>query len=82
MLVKTITITEQAYELLSVNKAPNESFSQIIQKHFKKESLLSLAGILTRAEAEELRKNIAKGRKALRKRIGRTAKRLQRICVS
>ncbi len=77
MAVKTITITEQAYELLSVNKSPDESFSQVIQKHFRKESLLSLAGILTHAEAEQMRKHIAERRKASRKRIERIAKRLK-----
>jgi len=77
MATKTLTITEEAYELLSANKLPQESFSQVIQKHFKKESLLSLAGVLTHTEADELRRHIAERRKASRKRIQLTARKLQ-----
>lgn len=65
MGTKTITITNEAYERLAVNKELHESFSEVIKKLTSNGSLLDLVGILTHKEAEELRKH----RNALQKEI-------------
>ncbi|MBI4140660.1 antitoxin VapB family protein [Candidatus Woesearchaeota archaeon] len=69
MATKTITITEEAYGLLASRKDTEDSFSDAIKKHFKKESLLSLVGTLTSQEAKELRIHVAERRNASRQRI-------------
>lgn len=76
MATKTITITEEAYELLASRKNTEDSFSDAIKKHFKKESLLSLVGVLTHEEAGELRKHVADRRVASRQRLAAIGKRL------
>ena len=76
MSTKTITITEEAYELLASRKETSDSFSDAIKKHFKKESLLSLIGVLTSKEANDLRKDITERRAAFRQRLTLTGKRL------
>ncbi len=73
MATKTLTITEDAYERLAALKEGNESFSDVIVKHFPKHSLSELIGILSHKEADELRKHIAERRKASRQRIDRIA---------
>ena len=72
MATKTITITNNAYERLSVFKEPNESFSEVITKLTMKYSILDLVGILSSKEAEELEINIKKTRARLRKNIEKT----------
>lgn len=76
MATKTITITEEAYELLASRKDVKESFSEAIKKHFKKESLLSLIGVLSSEEANDLRKHIAERRATSRRRLAMIGKRL------
>ena len=76
MATKTITITKDAYGLLSAHKNTKESFSDVITKHFKKSSLWDVAGILSHEEAEALRKHVRERRKASRARLNRIAKRL------
>ena len=45
MATKNISITEDAYDLLTRYKRPNESFSELIKSHFrKKKHLLDYAG--------------------------------------
>ena len=77
MATKTITITEDSYEMLSAHKTPQDSFSDVIKKHFKKESLLDLVGVLTSSEAENFRKHIKERRTASRKHIDNLSKRLR-----
>jgi predicted CopG family antitoxin len=62
MATKTLTITEDAYHLLASRKSDEESFSEVIKKHFRKESLVVLAGILRPEEATELRRHIEQRR--------------------
>ncbi len=77
MSTKTLTITQDAYDRLVNVKGKNESFSDVIVKHFPKHSLMELVGIFTHKETEELRRHIKERRKASRERVDRIAKRLQ-----
>lgn len=76
MATKTISITEDAYERLAARKEQSESFSDVIVKMTGKGSLMELAGVLTKNEAEELRANISARRAMMRARLKRVAKRL------
>ncbi len=76
-MVKTLTVTEEAYERLSAKKEPGESFSNVIIKITGKANLMDIAGILSKSEAAELRKHIANTRKGIDERISRTARRFQ-----
>lgn len=71
MATKTISITEEAYERLKVEKKENESFTDVINRVTGRRSLLELAGILNDNEADELRKHIKDMRLASRKRMER-----------
>ena len=77
MTTKTLTITEDAYERLAKVKGRNESFSDVIVKHFPKHSLLEIAGILSHEEAERMRRHIIELRKRSRQRMIEITKRLQ-----
>ena len=76
MATKTITITEDAYERLVNLNDKNESFSDVIVKHFPKHSLLEIAGILTHKEADELRAHISAKRNLSRQKVDTIAKAL------
>lgn len=66
MSVKTITITEEAYERLRMKKGHNESFTDVINRITGKRSIMELAGILSKEEGEKLEKYIIERRKASR----------------
>ena len=68
MSTKTLTITEDAYERLAKHKEKNDSFSDVIVKHFPRHSLIELAGLLTHPEATEVRLSIEEARKRSRER--------------
>ena len=59
MVTKTITIMEDAYELLAQNKRKEESFSEVIRRLAKKD-IMQFAGAwkMSKKEAEELKKGI------------------------
>ena len=78
MTTKTITIMEDAYEILNRMKTEDESFSEVIRKLAKhrrgsKEAVLECAGLLndviTDKDAEEIKNNITKYRKSDLKRL-------------
>ena len=69
MATKTISITEEAYERLKTRKAENESFTDVINRISGKRSLMELAGVLSKGEADKLEKNIKERRKASRTHI-------------
>ena len=71
MPTRTISITEEAYERLRVMKEKKESFTDVINRITGRRSLLELAGILSKDEAEKLEKHIKERRLASRKRADR-----------
>jgi predicted CopG family antitoxin len=62
MATKTISVMDDAYNLLVLNKMQNESFSDVIRRVFQKKSnIMDLAGSLKsidRKDAEKMKKNI------------------------
>lgn len=72
-MVKTLTVTEEAYERLAARKEGGESFSSVINKLTGKASLLDLVGVLSGKEADELRNNIKETRNRMRERLDKTA---------
>lgn len=74
MSVKTITITEEAYTRLSAIKEPRESFSNVVCRITAKNSLLELAGILTKKEADNFENNIKKLRTQMHERLSHKLK--------
>ena len=77
MSVKTITITEEAYNHLKSAKSEDESFTEAIIRITKKNPLYALVGILTKDDANELRENIKGIRQKMEERVAETAKRLK-----
>lgn len=55
MSTKTLSVDEEAYELLKKEKGEDESFSDVIKKIAKEKSLMEIAGIW---EDGELRKKV------------------------
>ncbi len=69
MATKTISITEEAYELLKTRKTGNESFSEIITKIVGTSSIMDIAGVLSDNEADILERHIKNRRQESRKRL-------------
>lgn len=63
MAIKTISITEDAYNSLKSKKDPNESFSEIIVRLSGKKSLSSFFGALSKESADALEDSINEARK-------------------
>ncbi len=62
MVTKTLTITDDAYRILKLNKREGESFSQTIQRVLgakKNEGFKKLIGLLTPEEGDLLQKDLA-----------------------
>jgi predicted CopG family antitoxin len=65
MATKTLTITEDAYNLLANNKLENESFSKEITRLFsekKKRPLSDFFGILSDIDGESMKRDLEKYR--------------------
>ncbi len=76
MAVKTITITEDAYETLKSLKGESESFSETIKRVAGRRSLREFVGALSEETAAGLEKTI----RGMRKRhLAMREKRMQRI---
>ena len=68
MGTKTISISEEAYEILKSWKGERDSFSSVILKLSKKQNLLKYSGIISEKRGEELRSSIEYSRKKSRER--------------
>lgn len=68
MGTKTISITEEAYDVLKSWKEDRDSFSSVILKLGKKQDLLKFAGFLSDKRAKELKESISESRKRSRDR--------------
>jgi len=78
MATKTITISEEAYNLLRNIKEEKERFTESIIKIDRKYPLSKLVGTLSKEEASKLRKHIALSREKTEKRLSKfTAHRLK-----
>jgi predicted CopG family antitoxin len=81
MAVKTITITEDAYEALKARKEAHESFSKAILRIAGRRSLSEFAGALTREAGVRLEKAVKEARerhaKARAARISHIIKELE-----
>lgn len=71
MVVKTITITEEAYRSLRARKMGEESFSDVILRLTKRRPLRDFVGILSPESADAIRKAIDDDR-AMRRRVDAT----------
>lgn len=73
MSTKTISIIDEAYNLLKKEKKGNESFSNVIIRTFSKNNnqseLLNYVGFLSKEEGEELENNVYERRKTWRRKF-------------
>lgn len=79
MATKTITIMEDAYRLMSGEKRPNESFSDLVRRKFTGKSLLEFAGALNNLSDEEvdsIKENIREVRRGMDEGFKRKIKKL------
>lgn len=63
MRFRTISVAEDAYQALSSKRRPGESFTAVVRRLAGRPSLLELAGLLTKQEADALDKAIADRRR-------------------
>ncbi len=71
MVVKTITITQEAYLSLRARKTGEESFSEVILRLTRRRPLRDFVGILTPESADAIRRAIDDDR-AMRRRVDAT----------
>ena len=55
MVVKTVTVTADAYDRLRAQKGPGESFSEVIVRLTSRRALASFSGVLSSDAATRLR---------------------------
>ena len=63
MATKTISISEDAYDILKAKKESSESFSEVIVRMSGKKNLSSFYGALSKESADALEKAVAEIRK-------------------
>ena len=76
MAVKTITVTENAYEALKSLKAPSESFSEAITRITGKTSLKKFVGALSDESAKRLEEAVKEIRRRHTESYRRTLKKV------
>jgi len=74
---RNISISDEAYSRLAALKGPNESFTDVINRLTGKRSILELAGVLTTAEGDELRREVEDLRLKSEKRVASTVLRMR-----
>jgi predicted CopG family antitoxin len=80
MGTRNISISDEAYARLSALKGPNESFTDVINRVAGKRSILELAGVLTDAEGDEVRRRVDDLRHKSAERMSSTVERLRKPC--
>lgn len=73
---RNVRLTEDAYQRLKSRKQTGESFSDTVERIAGERSLLDLAGILSDAEAEEMREAIREQDDRSRDELDRLADRM------
>lgn len=68
MASKTLNISEEAYALLHSLKQEHESFTDVILRIGGQRRLSELVGVLSKREADALRRAVAEGRRLSRRR--------------
>ena len=72
MVTKTITITEDAYRALAIEKLPDESFSELIRRKFGKSDIWKFAGAWKNMPEEDfskLKRSMERGRSEMHERF-------------
>ena len=71
MATKTISITEEAYERLRMQKGRNDSVTDVINRITGKRAIMEFAGILSNEDADKMKAHIKEMRARSRKRMER-----------
>lgn len=71
---RTIAISDEVYGRLKALKAPEESFSQLLDRLSGRPSLMELAGALSKDQVAVVRQAVAEGRARSRARRERTVR--------
>ena len=80
MVIKSLTVTEDAYDALKAEKCGDESFSEVILRVMseKKGQTARFFGALKGIEGTLLRERIKKRRAEIEREFGERAKRIKR----
>jgi len=62
MATKTVSITDEAYDILKAKKEEAESFSEVIIRLSGKKKLASFAGVLSKKTADAIEEEMGKVR--------------------
>lgn len=77
MATRTVRLDEEAYECLAGRKLDDESFSDVVKRLAGEPSLLSVAGILSDEQADELEAAIEERRQRREQELSAIAERME-----